>query len=42
MIEFVTSGTRGGETHYCINGREVTKEAYEAAWSIEQLIRAQQ
>lgn len=39
MIEFVTSGTYGGEIHYKIDGQEVTKEQYQTAWDLEQLIK---
>ncbi len=39
MIELGTYGSYGGETHYVVNGREVTREAYETARELELRIK---
>lgn len=39
MIEFSTSGTYGGETHYYVNGKEVAEKQYQIALELEQRIK---
>ena len=39
MIELRTYGSYDGETHYIVNGQEVSKEAYETARELELLIK---
>jgi hypothetical protein len=39
MMEFTTSGTREGVTHYYVNGQEVTEKQYQIAWELEQRIK---